>query len=102
MQFLIAAVAALASFIGLELSKKTLIASAAVLAFVALTLTLSAVITVLYTGIASSLSDPWLLTGVGLFIPSNAGACVSAILAAKLARRIYDLNISGVKVLATA
>ena len=71
-------------------------------AFVALTVALAGVITALYTGIASTISDPWLLQGLGLFIPSNAGACVSAVLAAKLARRIYDLNIEGVRTAAVA
>lgn len=101
-QGLIGVVMFLAGLIGVQLSKKTAFAAAAVLAFVALTLALASAITALYTGITASISDPWLLQGLGLFVPSNAGACMSAVLAAKLARRIYDINMTGVQVAAQA
>lgn len=102
MQFIIGLIVAFASLIGLELTKKTAIAVAAIAAFVALTLALASLITGLYTGIAVSVSDSELVAGFGLFIPANAGACVSAVLAAKLARRIYDINVEAVKVLGAA
>lgn len=102
MQIIVSLIVALGSLIGLELTKKTAIAVAAIAAFVALTLALASLISGLYTGIAASVGDSDLVAGFGLFIPANGSACVSAVLAAKLARRIYDINMDAVKVLASA
>jgi len=86
----------IASFFGLQMAKKTLFAAAAITAGLILTLAMFAFIKGLLYGIIYQFPP-----GVGgwfaAVIPSNAIACVGAVLAAKMARFVYDYNMENLK-----
>jgi len=43
-------------------------------------------------GAAESLLAGWLLTFIGMFIPSNAAFCLASVASAKICRAAYDLG----------
>jgi len=87
----------IASFFGLQMAKKTLFAAAAIAAGLVLTLAMFAFIKGLLSGIVYAFPS-----GVGgwfaAIIPSNAAVCIGAVLAAKMARFIYDYNMENLKI----
>lgn len=46
----------------------------------------------LTSGIAASITNEWVLMGMGMIWPSNAEACITAILSAELAVYIYQFK----------
>lgn len=90
--------ASLASFFGLQMAKKTLFATAAIASGLVLTLAMFAAIKgLLHAGIIyafPSWSHGWFVA----VIPSNAIACAGAIIAAKMARFVYDYNMENIKI----
>jgi len=87
----------LASFFGLQMAKKTLFAAAAIAAGLVLTLAMFAAIKGLLAGIAYAF-PAWALGWFVAIIPSNALACAGAIIAAKMARFVYDYNMENIKI----
>jgi len=87
----------LASFFGLQMAKKTLFAAAAIAAGLVLTLAMFAAIKGLLAGIAYAFPT-WALGWFVAIIPSNALACAGAIIAAKMARFVYDYNMENIKI----
>ena len=86
----------IASFFGLQMAKKTLFATAAIAAGLILTLAMFAFIKGLLGGIAYAFPS-WAGGWFAAIIPSNAAACIGAILAAKMARFVYDYNMENIK-----
>lgn len=86
----------IASFFGLQMAKKTLFATAAIAAGLILTLAMFAFIKGLLAGIIYTFPP-----GVGgwfaAVIPTNAISCIGAVLAAKMARFVYDYNMENIK-----
>lgn len=97
--WLASALASIAGFAGAGIAKKTVFATAAVAASIALTLALGVVIANLLTGIVATL-PAWAVAGAGMFIPDNASACISALITAKTARFVYDWNMTNLKLVA--
>lgn len=89
--------ASLASFFGLQMAKKTLFATAAIAAGLVLTLAMFAAIKGLLAGIGYAFPS-WALGWFAAVIPSNAVACAGAIIAAKMARFVYDYNMENLKI----
>jgi hypothetical protein len=87
----------LASFFGLQMAKKTLFATAAIAAGLVLTLAMFAAIKGLIAGIGYAF-PPWAMGWFVAVIPSNAVACAGAIIAAKMARFVYDYNMENLKI----
>lgn len=87
----------IASFFGLQLAKKTIFATAAIAAGLVLTLAMFAAIQGLLVGIVY-IFPPWAGGWFVAVIPSNAVACVGAIISAKLARFVYDYNMENLKI----
>jgi len=94
--FFLSLVGALASFFGLSLAKKTMFATAAVAASLALTAAFILVIKGLTVGIVATL-PAWAQTGAGLFIPGNTAACIGALISARVGRWIYDYHMETLK-----
>lgn len=87
----------LVSYIGLQLSKKTLFATAAVAAFLALTSACIVVIKAAAVGILYALPG-WMSVGVGMLLPSNMAACIGALMSAKTAVLIYRYHVENLKI----
>lgn len=87
------------AFFGLQLSKKTIYAAAAITAMLALTGAMILAIKASLTGIAVGI--PFIPSTAYYFIPQNAAACISAIFAARFARFVYDYNMRALEVVAS-
>lgn len=86
----------IAGFFGLQLAKKTLFATAAIAAGLVLTLAMFAAIKGMIAGLAYAF-PPWAGGWFAAVIPSNAPAVISTIIAAKVARFVYDYNMENLK-----
>lgn len=89
-------VQSLLTILGVSLAKKAVYAATAAAALLALTTAFIAVVKALLYGIVATL-PAWAATGAALLLPSNLSACISAILAAKIARWIYDYHVETLK-----
>lgn len=98
-QALIGLIAGIASFFASAILKKTVFTLAVVAGALALTTAFVGVLKGLANGIEASL--PAWAVGVGYFIPDNAAVCFSAIVAAVIARWIYDYHMGVLKMAAT-
>lgn len=87
------------AFFGLQLSKKTLYAAAAVTAMLALTAALIVAIKASLAGIAVGI--PFIPSQAYAFIPQNAAACIASIFSARFARFVYDYNMKALEVVAS-
>lgn len=85
---LVGFVTSVVAYFGLQLSKKTVFAAAAVAAFVALTSACIMVIKAAALGIVYAL-PAFMAPTIGMLIPTNFAACVGAIMSAKTAVLIY-------------
>jgi len=91
-----------AGFISL-VGRKGIVSAAALTAFVVTTAALIVCMNAFITEALYLIAIPsWLLTGLGMFIPSNFIGCVSAIFGAKSCRFAYDLAIKKINTIATA
>lgn len=85
------------------LARKLGTVTASMAAFGILTVAFIASInTALNTVLAAMQLTPWAATAVGMFIPSNFGVVLGAVVAAKISKAAYDLAISKVKVISAA
>lgn len=89
----VALFAGLAEFFVLYVSKKLAIATAGVVALLAILGTLASVITGVVAGLAGLMpSDSWFMTGIYLGLPSNAAACMAGWLAIDAACAAYRIG----------
>lgn len=89
--FFVSLTASVLAFFGQTFAKKTLIATAAIAAFLSLTGVFVLTIKALLTGIVYAL-PPWAASVAGVILPTNFGPCISAYIAAKVARWIYEFH----------
>jgi len=82
----------LAALLGLSLAKKTIFLAAAITASISMTLGLALTIKAMYAGIIIDL--PAWAVGGAMFLPGNLALCISVLISAKIARFIYDWNMS--------
>ena len=82
----------LVEFFAKWMTRKVAIAAAMIAAFVALTGVFYAAIYAVVAGI-TVLTPPYFSTALGLFLPGNTYACLSAICATYVARWVYDLQL---------
>lgn len=87
----------LLAFVGLSLAKRFTLGATAVAASIALYIGLSSTIHALLSGIFQSL--PGWASHIGLFMPANIGACISAVVAAKFAFAFYQWNLTNLKII---
>jgi hypothetical protein len=83
---------------GFELTKKTAYATAAIAAFLSLTLVFTLGIKVLISAIIAPFPD--IPTAAFAFVPQNLSLCASTVISAKMARFIYDYNVQALKMVA--
>lgn len=86
-------------YFGIQLTKKTLFATAAVAAFLLLTTAFIIAIKAMLLGIAVSMPD--LASSAYYFIPTNTASCISLLFSARMARFIYDYNVQTLKIVAS-
>jgi len=89
-------VTSIVSYIGLQLSKKTIFATAAVAAFLALTS--ACVLAIKAAAVAAIYSLPSWMGSVGMLLPSNTAACIGALMSAKTAVMIYRYHVENLKI----
>lgn len=94
--WLVGIITQLATVLGLSLTRRVAIISAAVSAVITLTITLGVFISSLISTIAYAL-PAWAVPGAYL-LPSNLSYCISSYFAAKVARFIYDWNMDNIKI----
>lgn len=82
----------LAALLGLSLAKKTIFLAAAIAASISITLAFAYSIKAMVLTVVVDL-PAWAATGA-MFLPSNTGLCISLVISAKIARFIYDWNMS--------
>lgn len=82
----------LAAFFGIEIAKRVALVAAGITASLALALGLTVLIQNLI--VALVVSVPAAFTTAAFFLPYNTGACLSAIVTAKLARWYYDKHMA--------
>lgn len=85
------------TWFGLQLGKKTIYATAAVAAGLALTSACILAIKALTVGIVYALPG-WMSGAIGAMIPGNAPACIGAIVGAKVAVWIYQYQMENLKI----
>lgn len=105
--FLSGAILWFAGLFGYEVAKKTALIAASSVAMVALTAALIAAANLALTSCFSFAQamagvDSGVAAGMGLFVPPSAGCVIGLVLATKLARRVYDLHMATVRMIATA
>lgn len=89
----------LAGIFGVQLAKRTLFAGAAISAALALTMAFTLAIEGLLGGIAYAL--PTMLQPAFYVLPSNLAPCLSAIVAAKIGKAIYEYHMNTLRLVAS-
>lgn len=90
-------------FFGSWLTKKVGIAVACISAFLALTTAMHVTIAVLLQGLAMTLPDwPGVELAFWVAAPDNFPTCLAAIISAKTAATVYQMNVRNLMTLATA
>ncbi len=101
--FLVSLAGALFSSLSSYFGRKAVTVTASIAAFVALTAAFWAVMTSLFNTVLGWASMPsWFAASVGLFIPGDLPAVLSAVLAARAARAAYDIAVEKVKLISAA
>lgn len=94
-----AIVAAILAFI----TRKAGTAAGSIAAFVLLTTAFIACINTILNTVLTVMTVPaWISSGVGMFVPGNFTACLSAIMSAKICRSAYDLAMEKVRAINNA
>lgn len=93
---LVTLVTSIVSYIGLQLSKRAIFATAAVAAFLGLTSACIVAIKALAMGIVYALPG-WMAPSIGMLLPSNLAACIGALVGAKVAVAIYRYHVETLK-----
>lgn len=96
--FFVSLVGSVVGYFGQSLAKKTLFATAAIAAFLALTTAFVLVVKALLVGIVYVL-PPWAASVAGLMLPSNFSVCISALISARVARWIYEYHVETLKLI---
>lgn len=96
--FLTGLFSSLATWFGQWFTKKVAMVAAAGATFVALTLAFWGVMVAAIAALSYSMPS-WLSSGIGQVIPGNLSACVSALVAARLARAVYDWHVENLKIM---
>ena len=92
-------VGSLAGLVGLQLAKRTIFATAAIAAALALTMAFTLGIQALLGGIVYV--APAIVQQGAYLLPSNVSACLGAIVSAKIGRAIYDYHMTTLKIAAS-
>lgn len=87
----------LAGFFGQWITKKAALGAAAVTLFAGITLAFAATLKALAAGVVYAVPSS---CAVGYCIPSNLVPCVSAVLAALMARWVYDWHRENIRLMA--
>ncbi len=91
---LVAGIPAIISGILALMTRKAVTVTASFAALIAVTVAFIATINGIVGTLASHLTGPaWIANAVGMFIPSDFGACIGAIVSAHIARAAYDLAV---------
>lgn len=97
MQWLAGIPALLAAFLAF-VGRKTSVAVVTIASFILMTAVFIACINILVGNLASLLAVPaWLSVALGMFIPTNFGAVLSAIISSYICRAAYDLAMLKIK-----
>lgn len=91
--------AGIASWFGAWFSKKVAMGLSLVAVFTTLTAALTAALWTMLQGLVVAIPTEWACY-IGMWIPNNFSACVSAIVTAKLLRWAYDIQVGNAKALA--
>lgn len=86
-------ITSIVGFFGLQLATRTLMAVTAIAATIAVTVALASLMTSLITGLQATLTDNWLVSGAGFFLPWNTSLCVSAYIAARIGKWMHDFAL---------
>lgn len=97
-QWIVGIVSQLAALIGLSLTKKATYVAAAIATSISLTLALGVFIASLMTTIGYGLPS-WAQAGA-IILPANLPYCISAVIAAKVARFVYEWNMENLRLAA--
>lgn len=92
---LVGLVSSIVTYFALRLSKKTIFATAAIAAFLALTGACVAVIKAAAVAIIYNL--PGWASSIGMLLPTNTAACIGALVSAKTAVTIYRYQVETLK-----
>lgn len=85
-------IASIGGFAAASISRKAVIAFSVVTAFVAVVVAFLACMKIIITGIAALMVIPtWLVSWIGMFIPSNYAGVISLIMSAKTCKAAYNL-----------
>ena len=90
------ALGGLATWLASWFTKKIAMGIATAALFSALTAAMAAAIYGLLVGITYALSADW-ISYVGMWIPSNGPAAISAVVSGRLIRWAYDINYGNIK-----
>lgn len=96
--FLAGIFSSLVTWFGQWFSKKVAMAAAASATFIALTVAMWAAMAAFISGLAYSMPD-WLSAGIAQVIPANLAPCVSALVAARVARAVYEWHVENLKIM---
>jgi amino acid transporter len=94
---LVSLVTSVVGYFGAKLSQKTIFATAALAAFVALTSACILAIKAIAMAIVFALPG-WAAPWIGMLLPGNTAACIGAIVAARTAVTIYRYHVEGLKI----
>lgn len=94
--FFVSLAAGIITYFGKEVSKKTLFATAAVAAFVALTVAFVVAVKALAVGVVYAL-PAWAGPYIGMLLPTNLAVCLGALISARLALAIYRYHVETLK-----
>lgn len=86
------------AWFGIQLSKKTLFATAAVTAFLALTAACVLALKAAAIGIVYAL-PAFMAPSIGMLLPSNLPLCIGALMSAKTAVMIYRYHVENLKLI---
>jgi len=89
-------VTSVVSWFGLQLAKKTVFATAAVAAFLALTAACVIALKAAAIGIVYALPG-FMAPSIGMLLPPNLTACIGALMSAKTAVMIYRYHVENLK-----
>lgn len=97
--FLVSVFSGLFSFLATYLGKKFALGTAVLASLAALTIGFYVAIKALVVGLVSQITHPVLLMGFYVVWPSNADACIAAVLSAEVTAFIYRMHVANVKAL---
>lgn len=92
--------ASIGAWFASSITRKAVVAFSVVVAFVACVTAFLACMKILISAIVALAVMPlWIQSWIGMFIPSNYGGVIAAIMSAKTCRAAYDLAVEKVKMI---